>query len=844
MKKFGKTLMLLLMAGALIGCEKQEEEKKIGIYEFDAAAVAGVDFTLENDSLRLDFDPATTLFTVTDKSNGKVWHSTAQEVESHNADTTSKMQLQSNLVVQYKNSGDVRTYVDTKSAVDNGYYDVEKKDDTIRVRYSVGKIQKTYIIPIAVPDARMHQFYDQMDTSTKRKIENWYRCYDINNLLASDKPDELKEKYPDIGETKVWVLRDATKPYQKEQLEEWFAAVGYNDEERKADVEHYPSTDTSNDPQVNLTMVLRLEGDSFVVEIPNNEIEYRTKYPVSDIQVLPYFGSGSIDDEGFMLVPEGSGAIINFNNGKVKQPNYYADVYGFDFGNKKTELVNETKVAIPVFGIGQPDGSFISVVEKYSTTASICADISGKSTDYNSVYAYYEMIHSSEMDISGKSDSTVMAFEKELPEGGIIQKYIFTDGSSYVDMARAYQNYLIDKYPTLTKNTDPETPVTVEFLGAIKRVKQILGVPVDRPDALTTFSQAKNILQDMLDNGYRNISVRYTGWMNGGLLHSIPKKIKLVSGMGGKKALKDLIYFANNNDIDLYLSGHVENSYDSDIFDGYIKSRDVAKYLSREAVEIPEFSHIFFSDVFEERVMHHFLLRPTVCISLMESMADYANKMGAGVGFEDIGNLLCGDYNIKRETTREKSMEMQVEELAKIKEKNVPIMVAEGNQYVLPYADIITDMDFQGKFYTIFDYSVPFYQIAIHGIVNYTGEAINLAGDPVDVILKSAEAGAGLSFLFMNDSVSELQNTEYTDFFGAHYDSWKNIAKEYYTRYKSEMDGLYDKFITDHKVLADGVSATTYENGTVVYVNYNETPYSDGKISIPARDYLVERRGK
>ncbi|MGN1084748.1 MAG: DUF5696 domain-containing protein, partial [Lachnospiraceae bacterium] len=154
-----------------------------------------------------------------------------------------------------------------------------------------------------------------------------------------------------------------------------------------------------------------------------------------------------------------------------------------------------------------------------------------------------------------------------------------------------------------------------------------------------------------------------------------------------------------------------------------------------------------------------------------------------------------------------------------------------------------TNVDLEGKDYLILDYTVPFYEIALHGLVNYTGDAINLSGNALDSVLKCAETGAGLSFAFMKASGDTLQNTEYMDYFGADYEQWKEWAKDYYLRYKEEMAGLNNQYITDHDVLAEGVTATTYENGTVVYVNYNTKAYTDGTLTVPAKDYLVERSG-
>ncbi len=845
MKRIGKWLVFLLLAGVLCGCSKEEEKKEITIRSYDAELHAGKEYILENDDLKLQFNPATTYFTLTQKSTGKVWYSNPTNGSTDPlADSASKKNLQSTLLVEYNTKNGVNTVLNNyEFSISKGIYEVEASADEIRVLYTIGKVAKTFYVPPAVPESRMMEFYEKMDRSQQKKIDNYYKRYDINNLLATENKSELLETYPDLANERVYVVREGTKEYLMRQMEEIFASVGYTEEDYLLDKERYDVTSDDGKAIINITVVYRLDGNRLVVEIPNEEIAYKDEYPLTKISLLPYFGAGSTADTGYLFVPEGSGAVINFNNGKSEQSAYYADVYGWDYDQKRDVVVDETRVAVPVYGIANGDSSFVSILEEYSTIATIRADVSGRRHSYNYAYASYEIIHGDTMDISAKSDRTIMAFEKNVPEGSIVQSYTFFEGTDYVDMAEIYRDYLQKKYPELKKVAETELPVAVEFLGAIDRIKQIMGFPVKRPDVLTSFAEAKEMLEEMTADGYENLSVRYTGWMNGGVTHSLAKDIDLTSGMGGKKALTALMDYANSNGINIYLSGYAENAYDSNIFDGFLRSRDSAKYISREITELPAYSTIWFADMSVKRAATYHLLRPSVCIEVMQSLAETAAKYEAGVGFEDIGYLLSADYNPKRTVTREESMKMQMEALAKIKASGTNVMISAGNEYALPYADIITNVDLEGKDYLILDYTVPFYEIALHGLVNYTGDAINLSGNALDSVLKCAETGAGLSFAFMKASGDTLQNTEYMDYFGADYEQWKEWAKDYYLRYKEEMAGLNNQYITDHDVLAEGVTATTYENGTVVYVNYNTKAYTDGTLTVPAKDYLVERSG-
>lgn len=850
MKKLARLLVFLLLAGVLSACTKEVVEEEIELRTYVATDYEGIEFTMESDDLIFALDKDTTQFTVTQKATGKVWYSNPVDAANDPlADMSSKKLLQSILAIEYSNVSELLVNLNTyehcikiATAAGEGIYTLEKVDDnTIKVNYSIGKVARTFIIPPSVPDARFMEWYDQFDSSTRKKIDRVYRKIDINNLLATDNKAELLEKYPDLETTCVWEVRSSAKDSQKEVAQEAFAAIGYNEEEYNKDLQYYSSSESNEKPVYNISVIYRLEGDELIVEVPFDEIEYKSDYPITKLSLLPYFGAGSSAEEGFLFVPEGSGAIINFNNGKTNLSAYYAQLYGWDYGLKRDVVVNETRASFPIYGISHADGSMISIVDDYSTLATIQADIAGRRHSYNYAYITYDIVHGSKMDVSAKSDATIIAYEKSLPEGSIKQTYRFLEENTYSAMANAYREDLLERYPELQKNEDANMPISVEVIAAIDRVKQVLGMPVTLPEVLTDFEDAKALITDIAAGGYSNLSLRYTGWMNGGINHSIPKDIDITSGMGGTGGLEELVSTTNSLGVDLYLTGRTQNAYDSGLTDGFIKTRDVAKYISREVVEIPEYSKIWFADINEGRLEHHFLLRPSVCVELMQSLADYAKEYGVGVGYEDTGYLLSGDYNQKRSVTREASMDMQTAKLAQVKASGTKVAVTMGNEYVLPYADLVTQVDLFGKDNLIFDAKVPFYEIAVHGLVDYTGNPVNLSGDAWDTVLKSAETGAGLAFTFYTESSDLLQGTEYMDFFGANYDGWKDKAKAYATRYEQEMSGLNNQYIVEHQILADGVTATIYEDNTVVYVNTTKYDYNDGTVTVPARDYKVER---
>ena len=64
------------------------------------------------------------------------------------------------------------------------------------------------------------------------------------------------------------------------------------------------------------------------VDINTKSVKEGKEYKLNKISVLPGFFSGNGDDEGYIFVPDGCGALIDFNNDS--DVTYTAEVYGKD----------------------------------------------------------------------------------------------------------------------------------------------------------------------------------------------------------------------------------------------------------------------------------------------------------------------------------------------------------------------------------------------------------------------------------------------------------------------------------------------------------------------------------
>ena len=346
------------------------------------------------------------------------------------------------------------------------------------------------------------------------------------------------------------------------------------------------------------------------------------------------------------------------------------------------------------------------------------------------------------------------------------------------------------------------------------------------------------MITDLKKSGIEDLSVKLSGWANGGINQKILKKVKLVGRLGSKKDLKNLTSCAAENQVDLYLDGVATYEYDSNLLNGFLVFRDAATFANEKRVKLLPFDKIYYGEQNDQNP--YYLLKPEIILQNVENLSKAADTYGgAGISLRDIGYELSADYNQKQLVTRENMKKEQVALLNGIKASGQKIMTNMGNDYTLGVTDFITNMDLNGSGYTILDAAVPFYQIAIHGYVNYAGEALNLTADCEEELLKSAEYGAGLYFSLMDADATELQNTKYTQYFGANYEASKDELFAIYTRYQKELGSVFHQRIVDHAILDSGITLTVYEDGTKVYVNYNYDNVTMDGIEIPARDYLV-----
>ena len=129
--------------------------------------------------------------------------------------------------------------------------------------------------------------------------------------------------------------------------------------------------------------------------------------------------------------------------------------------------------------------------------------------------------------------------------------------------------------------------------------------------------------------------------------------------------------------------------------------------------------------------------------------------------------------------------------------------------------------------------AVPFLQILLHGLCDYSGKPLNLYNNFESGLLRAVEYGEIPSFVLY---YKDLSNGKKSDSY--YYMNSAANAQIAYQRMSAVLSGLGGKAITDHYKVKSKVYCTEYGGNISVYVNYRDTDVTVNGVTIGARDFV------
>lgn len=516
---------------------------------------------------------------------------------------------------------------------------------------------------------------------------------------------------------------------------------------------------------------------------------------VMALEILPELMATRVGDAGFYLLPDYCGTLVRFTEHRptVTRDRLYMEQREWE----KLSVFN-------CFGCVRKGGAALAIVTQGDFFCHAVTEMNQEGQ--NRLYASFGIRH--------EPSEPVKQEDKEL-----LLRFLPGDNVTWFDLAKTYREYLItERGVSPLKERIADNPVLAYSVQAM-RMKIFHGhkprsldgnVPVI---ADTTFAQAEEILDRMQAAGLKNAVVTLVGWNLGGHDGAYPQRFPIEPAFGGEEGLRRLIAKAkglgyqivpHDNLTDMYMAGQ---TYDPEV-------------VLRDAAGQPILGGIWGGGQ-----------------AAKSCPVAYFDRYGPEVtrirdlGFD--GHYYCDAQSNPLYRCRDPRHPADEEQFALSQDKLTQayrilygaVAVEMAPAHALPFVDeggqhsphnIEWCMKrMHGDLKHIIDRVVPFYQLAIHGLITYQETWVK-AYREIGIRKGTLRALAFGARPCMEVSYTGGGNGDFYE------DSIRDIQEGYRIAFE-ELRDVHAELVEEYEELAPEASRIVYANGTGLTVNWGET---------------------
>lgn len=798
---------------------------------------------LENDRVRFVLDTATAHFTLTDRLTGAEY-SSLPVAEDYPVTAQELAEYQSVIALAYldTDAGEWMYMGSQEHSVKEQNFTVFYGEDRLRVVYRLGTVDTAYLVPVMLEKT----FYETviLENTTSRGKRRLSRYYTLYEAAAPDEDyEEMKAQYPQLAEHDLYILNDTVTEGDYDKIHEYITAAGYTHGAYQKDMAALGGEVSAVEKQSGFTVAVdySLCDDGVQVTVPLEELKVnREQDRLHSLILLNGLMGCTSAADNYYLVPDGSGAVLETD--RTDACVYTQEMYGPDDNRKEEKQVQLTEqLMLPCYGMKRGAGGLLAVIEEADAAAQLTASLIGKNDGNNRLYAsfvYCPYIRSSIGNDRGMED--VYLFAEEPLSRNPSVKFLLLEEGSYSDMARRYRRYLQEtKQLPSTPITAGDLPLYADFIGAVQQQTNTLGFTHSRSIALSYVEEVQAITERLQGFGVQTVRLRMKGFGRDGLEGGMPDAFRLNTRLGSKTALRVLADTLTAGGGSLSLYTELSTVYRNRAFDGFDTHVDTVRTLDRKVgTLVSVYDAVTQQPAFS--LGTGYLVTPRAYTRMASDLTDRLNEEYAHI-FSDIswgqaGYRLYSDYNRRMEIDRTYAAGLLQEALAILAgEQERTVTVDYGFGYTLSTATHIVGMPLEASGFAAESYAVPFYQMVVHGVVSYSGCALNTTTSLTRRLLQCAEAGAAPYYTWMTESPLLLRDTKFDKIWyalcGA--DDVEQVA-ENYTTLNGLLRPVLSAQLTEHSRTGD-VAISVYDNGHRVLVNYGiEAATVDG-ITVPAQ---------
>lgn len=596
--------------------------------------------------------------------------------------------------------------------------------------------------------------------------------------------------------------------------------------------------------EVTVPVYFELEENGIRVTVKAKEIVESGKTKLISVSLAPYLCSAENkqDKSSYLMIPTGSGALM-YTDDEVNKSSrdYSGEVYGIDASRMRLDVTaNEEKINCPVFGAKTVDNKAIfAVIESGAESARIDASAGSMRYGYSNAYATFYVRGYDEIEqIIGSWRSDAMALAEswsKTAEYSVCYYPLSGDDANYSGMARFYRDYLKEK-GLLEKSKLEQKNLQLEIVGGALTKKFFLGVPYETVAPLTTLAQAQDIIKEIAERNDNNLNVCLSGYGSTG------KDIGKIGGgfgfspeLGNSKKHAEIEKYCKTNGINLFTD--YELIYFNKSGNGFTELFDTAKTANLQKASLsPLRINIRMPNENANKVS---MLKRSLLEDAVSRLIDNSDGF-EGVGLGSLAQTAYSDYSDESTYMKDGTEEQVAGLVNQLKKSGKSVLLRAANAYCAGLGDALCDIALDNGGYNAFDQSVPFYQMVYAGNVPMYTTPLNFASDKKLTLLKAIESGVSPNWCVIKSHNSNVNSENGEFYFSMEYDILKDEVlsisketKEYYSK-------ISNTVISQHELLAHGISKTVFENGVTVYVNHTVNEVTTQGNTIEAMSYIIK----
>lgn len=562
---------------------------------------------------------------------------------------------------------------------------------------------------------------------------------------------------------------------------------------------------------------------------PNNFDNTKQFYLLRNINLFPYFGSVKSKIDGYVVIPDGSGALVSLEANPKNRVTYSQSVYGSDRGYEtltRSERVRSVKdnqrITLPIYGVihDVDNTGFLAYIDEGASYADLNFKTAGVVNDYYYTYFSYRYRRTYEQYQSRANENQFrISFSPEKHQFNLKQSFLFLSGdeADYVGVAKSYQQILLDKglLQESKRKTHQEVPFSVSIVGS----DITLGIIQNKALEITSYKHTKELAQALVEDGYESLILRYMTYN----MRTDQYEFSRTKTTGSKNDLNDLLEYLDENNIEFSQYYDYVRYYGS-------KMNYLAQSLSRRQISYRQTSYMFYT---------HQVVRPSLFASMVSNDIKDLNKYDiSSVSLDSLNKGIFTGYDDRMVFRTENISDIQ-KALDVYEENDISMDIYQPDEYLYRYVSSYLGAPLSSSNYSFTMAAIPLVQLVLSGYVDFYADYLNFMSDTEYSLLRMVEFGLYPSAIITDQSAYVLKKSNMSSIYISDYGLLSSKFRDFYDYMSPGLTETMNQTMVNHQFIAEGVVKVTYSHGVSIIINYTNQDFNYlGKV-VGASSYEV-----